>query len=35
MIARANKGGWRRIPFGDHPLNWNDTEKISTAPAQG
>ena len=18
-----------RIPFGDHPLNWNDTEKIS------
>ena len=25
-----------RIPFGDHPLkDWNDTEKVSMAPAQG
>ena len=24
-----------RIPFGDHQLNWNETEKISMAPAQG
>ena len=32
--GRGGKISFNRILFGDHPLDWNDTEKISMAPAQ-